>query len=131
MLKIADLVEIIATPHGNAPEWVREKWVGCVFPNIGNTCGHVPILCRDVLPRQGRFGIIWHETAGYVIEQSTALQVLAVHAPDAAGWFESHGYPTSDGAFLFKPEHVRVITERDTRGKLLVWDDLEQSWRPS
>lgn len=125
MESVADLIEIVEMPHGDAPDWVRRAWVGCVFPNIANTCGHVPILSTGVLDQAN-----WRGIAGYIVEQAAALQVLAVLSPEAAAWFEGNGYPTPDGAFVFKHEHTKTLTTRPAAGKLDVWDDLERPHGP-
>ena len=91
-------LKITATPPGEAPQWVREAWVGLALP-LAQSCTHA-----HTLPT---FGVLTHpknwftqsvsrffggarREAGYVVECATAIEILDRIRPDAAGWWREH-----------------------------------------
>ncbi len=89
------LVEIIGVPDGEAPLWVREKWVGlrlplapqraslAVAPTVGVLSGPRRLVARLFSVLLGRAK--WQK--GYVVPGSDAIQILALASPEAAAWW--------------------------------------------
>jgi hypothetical protein len=137
MTGMPSLIEITALPHGDAPEWVRQAWVGCVLPCIADECGHIPKYVESVLPRTHKGPLKASDIlanpdkfktlkiAGFDVPQDIALQVLAVHSPQAAQWFEQQGFPREDKCFRFKHEEVTVLQRASSAGPTRRYDDLE------
>jgi hypothetical protein len=120
----SQFIRIVRTPPGEAPLWVREKWVGLELPLASNdyrprhayTSGVLSgpsnrlialvRLLRGRLPYQ----------SGYAVEAVTAVAILANVAPDAASWWRKN-VPRSQRAgrkFMFHSsvcEIVNVATE--------------------
>jgi hypothetical protein len=92
------LVEIIDVPDGEAPLWVREKWVGLrvplaprratlvVAPTAGVLSGPRTLIARPFNVLLGRAK--WHQ--GYFVPGSDALQILALASPEAAAWWSEN-----------------------------------------
>ena len=97
MSKPARTVRIIAVPPGEAPLWVREKWVGLDLP-VARYSGKSKFIALGILssPRsmlaqwlavfRGRAELI----AGYAVEALPAIDILARASPEAAGWWREH-----------------------------------------
>src|SRR5664279_3157100 len=87
-------VRIIAAPPGEAPLWVRQKWVGLDLP-VARYSGQNRFLGLGVLsmPRswlgqwlavvRGRAELV----AGYAVEALPAVGILGEKSPDAAMWW--------------------------------------------
>lgn len=124
---IPSLIEITALPQGDPPEEIRRGWIGCVLPCEG-TCGHIPVYVWGVLGKS-----LGKKIIGFSVPTGIALQVLAVHAPQSAEWFEAHGYPDDRLSFHFQSTEARVVCylPDDAPGKYVVYDDIETgSMRP-
>ena len=76
-------IEIIAIPPGDAPEWVRKKWLGCIFPVVED-CFDEPIT--DGLAA-GALGGVPKNTDGYRVDTEEALRVLEGKSQEAANWW--------------------------------------------
>lgn len=125
-IEVPDLIEIIKLPHGEAPLHIRAKWIGCVFPTDRSTSGDAPLDVQGVQSRAYKGTV-----AGFVVDQGTALQILAEHSVKAAEWFEARGYPRQDESFVFRTEDIQVVSYGPPAAqKIQVWDDLEQAWKP-
>lgn len=90
-------VKIIATPPGEAPQKVREAWVGLILPIIGDgpreRLGHGVIsgapksiwgLIFNLMTRRVR------RMEGYVIDAKEAVDLLEKKSPDAAAWWRTN-----------------------------------------
>ena len=89
-------VRIIRAPIGEAPEWVREAWVGLELPLVH--LGEVTVETGGVLtgPRSwlgywwarltGRLEVV----SGYVVRSDRAIILLSGSRPDAAAWWQTH-----------------------------------------
>jgi len=128
--QLAKIIKIIAIPQGEAEQWVRRCWVGCVFPCL-------PESGRQLMPVQGAVsGERVGSTAGFNVLQETALQVLALRFPTAAAWWREHGFPQNEQYFRFRAEECEVLEHlsRDEAlefvGRLQAWDDLDHMWMP-
>lgn len=89
-------VRIIRAPIGEAPEWVREAWVGLELPLAH--LEEVTVETGGVLtgPRSwlacwwarltGRIEVV----SGYVVKSDRAIDLLARSRPEAAEWWRTH-----------------------------------------
>jgi hypothetical protein len=90
-------VRIIAVPPGEAPLWVREKWVGLELRVVGDpiprkffTYGALS-MPRSMLAQW--WGVVRgraEKTSGYVVESVVAVDVLAASSPEAAAWWREN-----------------------------------------
>lgn len=77
-------IKIINTPPGQAPEWVRDEWVGVELP------------VEEDAPGQGesvQFGIFGgkpENLGGYPVRTRDAIDALREKAPKAAQWWENN-----------------------------------------
>ncbi|GAB5446078.1 hypothetical protein [Gymnodinialimonas sp.] len=108
-------IEIIATPAGEAPEWVRQAWVGVVLPlalpevatweTVGVLSGPRTWLGQLF---HGWFGR--RETLmGYCVFADEAITILACHAPEAARWWRDNA------PHLRAPQETLLFEERACR----------------
>jgi hypothetical protein len=114
-------VRIIAIPPGEAPPWVREKWVGLELPLaqpvrsarsrrvFGVLSGPRQPLARllDIL-----LGRAARET-GYVVRVSEAIAELERKSPEAAAWWRenvAHMF-TPGRCFLFQERVCQVLED--------------------
>ena len=91
-------VRIESVPLGEAPLWVREKWVGLTLPTV---------LKDDELIQTRTFGVLsaprsriaqaWALLCGrakhvssYVVPVQPALQALEAASPEAAAWWRQN-----------------------------------------
>jgi hypothetical protein len=90
-------VRIIAVPPGEAPLWVREKWVGLTLPllrwpsagtfiGFGAVSGPRTCLAQIWALLRGRSQRIY----GFVVDASRAVDILDRASPEAAGWWREH-----------------------------------------
>ena len=73
---------ITSVPSGEAPLWVREKWVGLSIPLTENP--------RKGLKQRGILGGAASNSKGYVVSAAEAVNRLKEVAPTAAEWWEDH-----------------------------------------
>ena len=103
------MVRIVARPIGEAPEWVRDAWIGLEIPLL---CpGPRTLECVGVLSDQGSFlrrFVQWFigrpmTISGYVVNARTAVDMLEAHCPQAAEWWRVNTPYHRDGGrnFLF------------------------------
>ena len=104
---------ITRAPSGEAPLWVREKWVGLALPlyqaesaprsfrTSGVVSGPQSIIARMAARWQGNLP----RKSGYVVSANDAMAILEAHAPDAALWWRSNApHLIRNGRyFLFDP----------------------------
>lgn len=92
-------IRVKKTPDGEAPEWVRKGWIG------------VELLClfyTDESPAYGDvapFGVLSGQPAAprgkvYIVPQEQAITALMNSSPNAACWWEDHGFPRGDGSMF-------------------------------
>ena len=88
-------IRIVSIPPGEAPTWVRERWVGLELPLATSASKPSDRLSVGLLdPHTGYFGALmaWmlgraNLHRGYVVEARVAFSVLEHVAPDAAQWW--------------------------------------------
>ena len=91
-------VRIIQVPPGEAPLWVREKWVGLVLPLAQRSINPLTRSTFGVLsgPRNflaavvGCFTGRYNRESGFVVSVLPALQVLELASPEAASWWRTN-----------------------------------------
>ena len=91
-------LKITSTPPGDAPEWVREKWVGLTLPIAQEASSPQAFVCTDVLARPQSFlsNLLQSLLArskykiGYQVESRAAIEILAEKHPDAAEWWQEN-----------------------------------------
>ena len=91
-------LKITSVPPGEAPVWVREKWVGLALP-LPEGCDqphNLPTFGVLSHPKS-RFGWLiarifrrFQDETGYVVECLPAIDVLAQSSPEAASWWRSN-----------------------------------------
>lgn len=125
-------VRIVRAPSGEAPEWVREAWVGVVLPLKESGLRTLPSIGVLSGPKS-ELGWLWASltraritTTGYVTRAARAIEILSHARPDAAGWWREHApkFLREEAEFLFEAgacERVEIeaapwlAPRRDTR----------------
>lgn len=89
-------VRIIQAPIGEAPEWVREAWVGLELPLVerheitaetgGVLTGPTSLIGYWWARLRGKL----HSTTGYTVRSARAIELLERTRPDAANWWRTH-----------------------------------------
>jgi hypothetical protein len=90
---------IVALPPGEAPENIRQAWIGLELPftGAGRPVAVVGVLSRDSAGR----------CEGYEVDGATAVRLLAANAPDAAAWWRRHApHVLASGYQLVFPAEV-------------------------
>lgn len=92
-------VRIIDTPPGEAPEHIRQAWIGCLIPLIPGHSGPVRMSAYGVLtgPRT-RLGHWWRKLTFrvppseslYLVYVADALADLEKFNPEAATWWREN-----------------------------------------
>jgi hypothetical protein len=89
-------VRIVGTPHGEAPLWVREAWVGLELPVANGQRGP----CR-----QPAFGVLSNDReddrTGFAVDGRRAVQLLAARCPEAADWWWRNAAHVTVGGYQF------------------------------
>ena len=90
-------IKIIAIPAGEAPQSVREAWVGLVLPLASATPHRMRAAGQGVLTGpKSRLGSLLrglinpHIVEGYAVEALQAFEVLARYRPSAAQWWQEN-----------------------------------------
>jgi len=98
---------IIKTPRGEAPKEIRQKWVGLMLPCIGK----YPILTvQSVLTGES----VDCNGDVYGVPQKESLKILAQKHPEAAAWWQSHGFPKPGYVFTFQNDEVMLFKYNPT-----------------
>jgi hypothetical protein len=117
----AHLIKVIATPDGEAPLWVRQKWIGVELPLAQSGSAPITVLGSGVLsgPRNllARFAHLfmgrYHRQRGYKVSVQAAVEALARVSPEAANWWmENTPHLQRPGRFfLFQHEACLVMSD--------------------
>jgi len=97
MSKIKSKIRIIAAPPGEAPLWVREKWIGLELPltggasprkylTLGALSGPHTFLLQLWAAIRGRVDHI----VGFPVETVKAIDILEISSPEAAAWWREN-----------------------------------------
>lgn len=114
-------VRIIAIPPGEAPPWVREKWVGLELPLAQPTRSArsrrvFGVLSGPKQPLAGLFAALLgraRRESGYAVRVDEAVAELERRSPEAAAWWRenvSHMF-TLGRCFLFQEHVCQVLDE--------------------
>lgn len=128
-------IRITRTPPGEAPEHIRQAWVGLVLPVHDRDDGPQTRLGLGVLsgPRTWLgvlLGILTgraKRATGYVVNAKTSLELLATHAPEAADWWRTHAprFLEPGRSFLFAADVCEEVHERPTVEWLVPWHPVD------
>jgi hypothetical protein len=111
-------VRIVGVPPGEAPEWVREQWVGLVLPLADGEEGARSVRTWGVLTGPKTlpaclcrlFTGKYTRAYGFVVDAPRALEILAGHAPEAAQWWDTHtAYRQPGRKFVFPAEACQEL----------------------
>jgi hypothetical protein len=97
-------IKIIATPSGEAPEWVRKEWIGLELPVV------------EVDIENGiQFGVVKggppQNLGGYSVETTNAIKILKEQSPEAAQWWLENPLLKFMDVLVFKKEFCELIEE--------------------
>lgn len=111
-------VRTIAVPPGEAPLWVREKWVGLMLPVMGPAETHV---CFGVLSGPRTFlTLLWafvrggsERIYGFPVNAARAVEILGYASPEAAAWWRENAAASiqPSRSFLFHAEVCEALIE--------------------
>jgi hypothetical protein len=112
-------IRIVRVPPGEAPLWVREKWVGLALPLADGGRGPREVFTSGVLtgPRNRLIAIWWGllgrlpRKSGYAVDVREALGILDRTAPDAASWWRKNvpRLRARKRKFLFQPSACEMV----------------------
>lgn len=107
-------IEIIATPAGEAPEWVRQAWVGVVIPLVESKVVTTKGIGVITSAKAGWLSCLWWQLTGriqsytgYVVRFDDAISRLSVLSPDAARWWRQNTPHLIGQNLMFKTEECR------------------------
>lgn len=101
---------IVAAPAGEAPQWVREAWVGLTLPLKETGLRTLPSIGVLSGPKS-ELGWLWASltgaritTTGYLTRAAKAIEILSRTRPDAAEWWRDHApkFLREEAEFLFE-----------------------------
>jgi hypothetical protein len=116
-------VRIIAVPPGEAPLWVREKWVGLELPLLRWASAGTFIGFGAVSGPRTWLAQIWallrggsQRIYGFVVDASRAVDILDRASPEAAAWWrENAAEPVRPGrGLIFHAEACDVVPDDET-----------------
>jgi hypothetical protein len=91
-------VRIIAIPPGEAPLWVREKWIGLELPLLRWSSAETFIAFGAVSGPRTWLAQIWEmlrgrsqRVYGFTVDASRAVEILDRRSPEAAAWWRENG----------------------------------------
>jgi hypothetical protein len=88
-------IRIISTPSGDAPLWVRERWVGLKLPIVGSNRRRSLGVSVNVKPTvlHHLWAVLHQRTqtiTGYQVEVQRAVDILGTASPEAAEWWRQN-----------------------------------------
>ena len=91
-------IVIVGIPSGEAPLWVREKWVGLELPLCQKSGLSITRRTAGVLsgPRNllaaylGYFTARYEHSSGFMVQSLEAVDILAAVSPEAAEWWRAN-----------------------------------------
>jgi hypothetical protein len=116
-VKVYSTIRVIAVPPGEAPLWVREKWVGIELPVAGYSAPRkffgYGVLSSPHSMLAKWWGVIRgraERVSGYAVEAIAAVDILATSSPEAAVWWrENTPHLIGPRCYLVFPELVCQI----------------------
>ncbi len=98
-------IRIIATPPGQAPESVRDQWVGLELPLSEPLNGKVRGVL-DFRPTPGNPEV-------FCVNGETALELLAKKSPEAATWWLKNAPMVTAGQLAFLREVCELVPDKE------------------
>lgn len=106
-------LRITSAPPGEAPVWVREKWVGLSLPLARRKAGPLSVFTSGVMSGPKSFfasiGALLTgrltRRSGFLVETQAAIAVLAKSSPEAAAWWQQNT------PHLLRPKRYFVFPE--------------------
>lgn len=114
-------VKIVRPPSGEAPQWVREAWVGLVLPLKEAGLRTAPSIGVLSGPKSA-LGWLWASltgapitVTGYLTPAARAIEILARARPEAAAWWRQHApkFLRDEAEFLFEAPACERAELRD------------------
>ncbi len=97
MTSVVPTIRIVAIPPGEAPLWVRAKWVDLELPLARWSSRKMFLGFGGISGRWSCLGQLWdvirgraEAVSGYAVEAAVAVDILAVSNPDAALWWREN-----------------------------------------
>ena len=116
----SSFIRIVSVPPGEAPLWVREKWVGLQLPLADGDHGPRQTWTSGVLsgPRNRLIALWWAwrgrltRKSGYAVDAIAAVDILERTAPEAAAWWRQNvpRLQRRNRKFLFAPSACQIVT---------------------
>ena len=102
-------VKIVKAPDGEAPQWVRNAWLGLALPVIYSQPMELPGFGVLTGPKSllghlwARFFVTKSKVHGFVVDAIVAIDLLEEHDAEAANWWRENAAHMLDGRryFLF------------------------------
>jgi hypothetical protein len=114
-------IRIKNTPPGEAPEHVRQAWIGLEIPVPPRFTGRrrgfgVGVLSGPKSRLGALFAILFgraQREVGYIVEARVAVDLLASHSPDAADWWRRNAprFIEPGRYFMFAAESCEELHE--------------------
>lgn len=103
-------IKIITPPAGQAPEWVRQAWVGLELP-VSDAPGQ-----QSHEPRYQQRGVLGSMASpdnigGYNVRTEKALEILRKENAQAAEWWDDHINPQAMPWLVFGKKFCELINE--------------------
>jgi hypothetical protein len=115
-------VRIIVVPPGEAPLWVREKWVGLELPlmrwpsartfiGFGAVSGPRTCLTQIWALLRGRSDRVY----GFVVDASRAVDILDRASPEAAAWWRENAaeFVLPTRGLIFHAEACEIVRDNE------------------
>ena len=114
-------IRIISTPPGEAPEQVRQAWIGLeisVPPRFAGRCRGfgVGVLSGPKSSLGSLFAVLFgraQREVGYIVESRVAIDLLAARSPETAGWWRQNAprFTKSGRYFMFAAASCEELHE--------------------
>lgn len=109
------LIEVIHTPPGDSPEWIRKAWVGMQLPCVHDGPVSMPTVNASAGPRtflQQILHLMMGRTTqqlGYVVNAKDAVGLLSLYNEEAARWW------ITSAPHALKPEQMIMFAKQCCR----------------
>jgi len=116
-------IRITDMPPGDAPEWVRQKWIGLELPLSPRLKKSHNFIARGVLQPKRNFLYVLilallgkaKRSKGYAVPVLEAVKVLEKSHPDAAAWWKENtpNLVQRGKFFVFHEECCETLEKED------------------